>query len=85
LYELPPLRSVGVKSLKFSPDNRYLVSGHIYKGFRVWDIKTKKLIQQVKGMGTGSDTVSQIEFSPDGTLLFSLDDGNKISIWKLQN
>lgn len=87
LYEFPPLRSIGVKSLKFSPDNRYLVSGHIYQGFRVWDIKTKKLVQQVKGRGRGigSDTVSQIEFSPDGTLLFTLDDGNKIGIWKLQD
>ena len=84
LYEFPPLGSIGVKNLKFSPDNRYLVSGHINEGFRVWDVKTKKLIQRVKGIGIGSDTVSQIEFSPDGTLLFTRN-ANKISIWKLQN
>ena len=95
IYELPPpsgksgLRGdySSVKALKFSPDSRYLASGYYAAGFTVWDMKTGGLLQRIKigqGMGIASESVNQIEFSPNGNFLFT--DGNfKINVWKFQD
>lgn len=88
LYEMPSLEGsgrIGVRSLRFSPDNRYLVSGHILGGFRLWDVKKQKLIYRFNGKtGSFADTVSQIEFNKGGNLLFTRNDLG-IDIWKLLN
>jgi WD40 repeat protein len=95
LYELsPPSGKRGlrgdyssVKVLRFSPDSRYLASGYYIAGFAVWDMSKGNLLQRIRigqGMGTGSETVSQIEFSPDGKFL--LTDGEfKINVWEFQD
>ena len=95
LHELPPpsgkrgLRGdySSVQALKFSPDSQYLASGYYKAGFTVWDMNTGSLLQRIKigrGMGIASDSVSQIEFSPNGNLVFT--DGDfKINVWKFQN
>ena len=95
LHELPPpsgkrgLRGdySSVQALKFSPDSQYLASGYYKAGFTVWDMNTGSLLQRIKigrGMGIASESVSQIEFSPNGNLVFT--DGDfKINVWKFQN
>ena len=87
IYETQPEIGHSVQALKFSPDSKYLLSGHYSEGFRVWEANTGKLLQRIKigqGAGIASETVSQIEFSPNGTLLFT-DGDSLINIWKFQN
>ncbi|MBQ6307469.1 MAG: TIR domain-containing protein [Bacteroidales bacterium] len=66
-----------VNSVKYSLDGDYLVSAS-EDTIKLWDIKTKKCIQAMKGH---FETVSDVDFCPDGKLMVSCSSDRTIRIW----
>ncbi|MFC1761687.1 LamG-like jellyroll fold domain-containing protein, partial [Planctomycetota bacterium] len=69
-----------IRSLCFSPDGQRLVSGGDDRMVRIWDTSTGKELLILAGH---SDSVSKVEFSPDGQRIASTAD-NKIKVWDSQ-
>lgn len=67
-----------VKSVAFSPDSKFLVSGHVSKKVRIWDIATKKCVSTLEGH-TGE--VSSVAFNRDGKLIASGSHDKTIIVW----
>lgn len=65
--------------VKFSRDGKSIVSGS-YKGvIEFWNLEEKKLFRSLQAH---DDSVNQLEFSPDGSLLFSTSSDQTIKIWE---
>jgi WD40 repeat protein len=77
--------SVGISSLAFSPDGKWLVAGAVDTVFTIWDTTTwkEKRITTGTSLNTGVNlTVRAVVFSPDSHLLaVGLDDG--VLVWDL--
>ncbi|KAL7789848.1 WD40 repeat-like protein [Trichoderma ceciliae] len=67
-----------VKSVTFSADGRYLVSGSDDHTVKIWDAKTGKERQTLKGH---SYSISSVAFSADGRHIASGSGDNTIKIW----
>lgn len=71
-------------SADFSPDGKWIASGHDYNNIRIWDAATGKQLRVLQGHG--SDEVLAVVFSPDGRRLATRTGGslfrdNNIRIW----
>ncbi len=55
--------SLGVTSIVFSPDNKYLASGSDDKTIKLYSLESQKEVTILRGHG---DKVTSIAFSPDG-------------------
>gem|GEM_PF-4671916 len=65
--------------LALSPDEKTLAAGGWFGDIWLWDLETGRQIRHIKRQGKG---VSQLEFSPDGKLLFaSYWHTNAMSVW----
>jgi uncharacterized delta-60 repeat protein len=66
-----------VRSVAFSPDGKYIVSGSDDKTMRVWETATGKEIARM----THDDIVSSVGFSPDGMYVVSGSRDNTARVW----
>ncbi|KAG8706277.1 hypothetical protein FRC09_002492 [Ceratobasidium sp. 395] len=69
----------GVRSLSYSPDGAYIISGSNDKTIRIWDAHTGQPIGQPLEGHTGS--VNSVVYSPDGAYIVSGSDDRTIRIW----
>jgi WD40 repeat protein len=79
-----------VSAITLSPDGKMLVSaslgmdpkqgGKSWSDFRVWDVKTGKVLASFQGH---DDYVHSIALSPDGATLASLDKGGSLILWSM--
>ena len=72
----------GVKSLTFSLDGTFLVSGSYDKTVILWDIQTGGVIKTFHGH---TDWVLSVSISPDCTTIASGSDDHKIHLWDAQS
>ncbi|MDG2389531.1 MAG: hypothetical protein P8M30_09470 [Planctomycetaceae bacterium] len=68
MHQLTNPQMAQVASLKFSPNGRFLASGHVYSIIFIWDPETGKLI---KDFGKSSRTlgVRDLSISSDSSLM----------------
>ncbi|MDZ7343970.1 MAG: WD40 repeat domain-containing protein, partial [candidate division KSB1 bacterium] len=71
-----------VWSLAFTPDSRWLVSGHGDGAILVWDIVERRRIASLNGHSAPIHTVA---FSPDGKRLASAGKDRSIIVWDAQH
>ena len=69
-----------VYDMEFSPDNSKLALS-LGNSISLYDIKTKEIINQFV---SETEAISQVLFSPDGTILMSSDDGLNVKFFKLK-
>ena len=67
-----------LKSLSFSPDGEYIVSGSADKTIRLWEVETGDCTKTFKGH-TGY--VNSLSFSPDGKYIASGSSDKTIRLW----
>ncbi|MBR5013781.1 MAG: PD40 domain-containing protein [Bacteroidales bacterium] len=58
-----------MKSVSFSPDGRYIVSGSYDRTIRIWDVSTGVEVRPALEEHTAS--VTSVSFSPDGRYIVS--------------
>lgn len=68
----------GIRSIAFSPDGRYVLSGSKDKTVKLWSIKEGKCLYSFEGH-TG--TVQTVSFSPDGKYILSGSEDKTIRLW----
>ena len=78
IYQLP--HKAGVRSLAFTPDNKFLAVGKEDKTVTVWNLATQKPV----GHDAHLDQTWSVVFSPDGSHLASSTLGGAIKLWDLQ-
>ena len=78
ICQLP--HKAGVRSLAFTPDNKFLAVGKEDKTITVWDLETQTAI----GHDAHLDHVWSAAFSPDGRQLASGTLGGAVKLWDLQ-
>ena len=72
--------SLGVYSVVYSPDGRYLASGSFDKNIKIWEVATGKELRTLTGH---SDMVWSVAYSPDGRYLASGSSDETIKIWEV--
>jgi len=93
VWEIPSLKEKGAfeassgpgvknwaHSAKFSPDDRYVVSGSGDKTVWVWDAASGKTIRRVRGH---TEAVRHVFFFPDGNRVLSIDWNGLALAWNL--
>ncbi len=70
------------RSIAISPDGRWLATGFLYEGIRIWEVDTGQPVQTLKGHAA---TVNSIAFSPDSLLLASASRDRSIKLWDAQS
>jgi len=80
----------GAYALGFSPDSAALTIGG-YKKFGIYSVETGEWLAQETHHSTGfledselSGALSDVEFSPDGKLLLTAGNDNRVILWKIQ-
>ena len=68
----------GFESIAISPDQKYMISGHLDGTIRSWDLKTLTVIQS---MDFHTGQVNNLLFTHQGTKVVSAAADNKIVIW----
>ena len=66
-----------VEAMAYSPDGGRLVSGSLDETLRTWDISTGKTLRVYEAY----DQVSDVKFSPDGSMMAAALEGNKVKLW----
>ncbi|MDP3048849.1 MAG: caspase family protein [Thermodesulfovibrionales bacterium] len=69
-----------VKSIAFSPDNKYVLSGGYDKIIKLWDLESMKEIRIFKGHTSG---ILSIAFSPDGKYAVSGSWDTTLKLWDI--
>ncbi|MBC1225341.1 WD40 repeat domain-containing protein [Nostoc sp. UCD121] len=69
-------------AILISPDGKYLISGYIGGTIKVWNIKTKKFIFNLKGH---SKSVNAVAITSNGKYLISGSKDKTIKVWNLEN
>lgn len=77
-------RSVGIASLAFSPDGKFLASSDFLGGaIDLRDVRTGRVNRILNGSWNGASTPTLLVFSPDNTLLAAGYENKKIAIWSV--
>jgi WD40 repeat protein len=70
-----------VTSLSFSPDVRYVASGHENGQVKVWEIKTGDLLKVIWATKVFGGIID-VEFSPDGRFIVACQDDERVRVWR---
>mmetsp|Transcript_19048 Transcript_19048/g.21215 ORF Transcript_19048/g.21215 Transcript_19048/m.21215 type:complete len:627 (-) Transcript_19048:273-2153(-) len=70
-----------IRSVCFSPDSKFLVTGAEDKTVKVWDIQTKTIRYTLEGHELD---IYSLDFSSDGTKIVSGSGDRKIKIWDME-
>jgi tetratricopeptide (TPR) repeat protein len=70
------------RSIAISPDGRWLATGFLYEGIRIWEVDTGLPLQTLKGHVA---SINSIAFSPDSLLLASASRDRSIKLWDAQS
>jgi serine/threonine protein kinase len=70
-----------VYSVAFSPDGQVLASGSDDGTIKLWEVKTGRVINSLRGH---SNLVSEVAFSPDGKVLASGSYDSTIKLWEVK-
>jgi tetratricopeptide (TPR) repeat protein len=70
------------RSIAISPDGRWLATGFLYEGIRIWEVDTGLPVQTLKGHAA---SINSIAFSPDSLLLASASRDRSIKLWDAQS
>lgn len=74
--------SGGVRSLAFSPDGRFAVSGSVASPvLKLWEISTGREIRTIKAQSSGPGGIRSVVFSPDGHSILS--GGDFLEMWDI--
>jgi WD40 repeat protein len=71
-----------IKSISFSRDNQFLVSGSIDKTLKVWSMTDNRIIETLNAHKAG---VNKVKFSLSGRYIISSGYDNKLYIWDWRN
>jgi WD40 repeat protein len=70
-----------VTSVSFSPDERYVASGHENGQVKIWEIKTGDLLNVLWATKVFGG-VLDVEFSPDGRYIAACQDDERLRVWR---
>ncbi len=73
--QIPMMDNGALFDVQYSPDGRYLAGGANDGTVRIWDIRSQQLVKTFREHGEFT-WVHRLDFSPDGTYLFSADTRN---------
>jgi WD40 repeat protein/serine/threonine protein kinase len=73
-----PVQDHEVTGMAFSPDGRRLAACYFHDVLKLWDVKTRKELQTLKGHG---ESLSGVAWSPDGKLLASAGADGTVRLW----
>ena len=77
----PNTRSVYYTVSRYSPDGRLVATGSLGHGqVRLWEAASGKTVATVDGH---MDPIESVDFSPDGTLLASVDADGTVRVWRI--
>lgn len=71
----------GVKSIVYSPNEKYIATGGYDKTIRIWDVETGKEIRKFCGH---TSSVRSISYTPDGKYIISGSGDGTIRIWNVE-
>lgn len=71
----------GVKSIVYSPNEKYIATGGYDKTIRIWDVETGKEIRKFCGH---TSSVMSISYTPDGKYIISGSGDGTIRIWNVE-
>ncbi|MFP4041205.1 MAG: caspase family protein, partial [Bacteroidales bacterium] len=80
LEQIGSLKHQGVKSLRFSFDDRFLISGAWDNQVKIWNIEDREPIQILR---VHSDDILTVSFSDNGELMATAGHGDSLKIWEL--
>ncbi|KAJ1915283.1 general transcription repressor [Mycoemilia scoparia] len=69
-----------IRSVCFSPDGKYLVTGAEDKLIRVWDIETRRIFHRLEGH---EQDIYSLDFSPNGTTILSGSGDRTVRLWNV--
>ena len=81
MYKAPPKMDFA-SSLVYSPDGRFLVSGHASVHILIWDVSTGQNIATLAGH---SFRVDDLVFFPDGKHFISIGCDDTVRVWDIQS
>ncbi len=70
-----------VTSLSFSPDVRYVASGHENGQVKIWEIKSGDLLNVIWATKVFGGIID-VEFSPDGRFIVACQDDERLRVWR---
>jgi WD40 repeat protein len=76
----PVVEQGHIRTLRYSPDGKYLAEGQIDDKIRIWDGQHKTLLQEIPIDDHGMNLV----FSGDGKFMAITNGGTKVQVWKLK-
>ncbi|KIJ30639.1 hypothetical protein M422DRAFT_267789 [Sphaerobolus stellatus SS14] len=74
--------TASVRSVAFSPDGKYIVSGSSDHTIRLWSVETGKAVGEPYQGHT--DSVQSVAFSPDGKYIVSGSSDHTIQLWSVE-
>ena len=80
LEQIGALKHRGVKSLRFSFNDRFLISGAWDNQVKIWNIEDRELIQTHR---VHSDDIHAISFSENGKYMATSGHGDSLKFWEL--
>lgn len=75
------MMDAGVTSVVLSPDGMYLAAASLDTIVRIWDARSGKLLDRLKGH---RDSVYSVAFSPDGKFLVSGSLDKSLKMWDIE-